>query len=168
MFLNWYAVYTKPKQEARVSRNLSMANIEVFNPLLKRVRFIRQRYQEVIQPLFPCYIFARFDLRYSSRLVRYSRGVKSIVGSRNAPLPVAEEIIQTIKDRTDANGMVLVMPEIKPGDFVKIADGPLRGLKGIFEREMPDRERVMVLLSTIEYQARVLIEREALEGINAF
>lgn len=155
----WYAVYTKPSQEDRVAKNLSRADIEVFNPLLKSIKVIRHRYQEVIQPLFPCYIFARFDFNHNSRLVRYSRGVKSIVGSHNAPLPVAEEIIETIKSKTGADGMVLIRHEINPGDTVEIRDGPLRGLTGIFEREMPDKERVMVLLSAIEYQARVLIER---------
>ena len=45
----------------------------------------------------------------------------------------------------------------------EIEDGPLRGLQGIFEREMGDRERVVILLETLAQGARVEVRREQLE-----
>lgn len=159
----WYAIYTKPKQEDRVEENLSRASIEVFNPKLRRKKFIRGKYEQVIQPLFPCYIFARFDSTTLYHMVKYTRGIRGLIGNPGSPWPVSEDIIKIIKSRMNEEGLIVIRPDIKIGDKVEITEGPFIGFIGIFEREMKDKDRVIVLLNTIEYQARVEIERETLK-----
>ena len=41
---------------------------------------------------------------------------------------------------------------------------PLQGLSGIFEQTLDKRERVVILLEAIRYQARVLIEKRYLKA----
>ena len=161
--MNWYAIYTKPKREEMVAGSLSQAGIEVYNPKLKARKYMRGQYRDVVEPLFPSYIFARFDPEYSLWMIRYTRGVKKVVSSTNTPWPVAGEMIDLIRSREDDNGIItLNYDTYKKGDTVKIANGPFTGLTGIFERPMKGNERVVLLLNAVTYQARVVVERASL------
>jgi transcriptional antiterminator RfaH len=114
----------------------------------------------VTGPLFPCYIFARFDAEKSRRLVRYANGVTNIVSFGNKPAVVDEAIVSAILEHAREDVVTVKPPTLKAGDMVEIQDGPLRGLHGIFEREMGDSERVVVLLETIASAARVQLARD--------
>lgn len=161
--MNWYAIYTKQKQEDRVAESLSRASIAVFNPRLRRKKLVRGKYEQVIQPFFPCYVFAQFDPVRHYHMIKYTRGVRGMVGAAGSPWPVSDDIIGIIRSRMNDEGLIVIRPDITVGDRVEITEGPLQGFVGIFEKEMKDRERVVVLLNTIEYQAKVEIEREFLK-----
>lgn len=160
----WYAVYTKPRQEDAVADKLSTAGIEVFNPKLREKKTIKRRLCEVIGPLFPCYLFVRFDIDSNYRLVKYTRGVRSLVGGNN-PIPVGEDIIETIKSRMNGGIAVMQIPHLNPGDRIVVREGPLKDLSGIFERELSGIGRVSILINAISYQARVVIEKELLKKV---
>ncbi|MCX7915619.1 MAG: hypothetical protein N3A53_04880 [Verrucomicrobiae bacterium] len=55
---------------------------------------------------------------------------------------------------------------LRPGEVVEIQAGPLQGLQGIFERELSDKERVVILLDTLARGARVEIARELIERVS--
>src|SRR5215213_2700382 len=59
----WYVVRTHLKQESRAEFNLKAWNVEVFSPLVKerRVNEFSSVAVAYTAPLFPRYIFARFD-----------------------------------------------------------------------------------------------------------
>lgn len=143
------------------------ASFEVLNPKIRKKRLIRGGCEYVVQPFFPCYIFVRFDPDLHYRLIKYTRGVRKIVGNHSDPWPLGEEMVGIIRTRINNDGYVEVRPDIKVGDKVEILDSSLKGFAGIFEREMKDSDRVMVLLDTIEYQARIAIERQFLKKIDA-
>lgn len=159
--MHWYAVYTKPRQEDIVTRYLERAGIEVFNPKLKQRKYMQGCYRDVIVPMFPCYIFARFEPSIAFHMIKYTRGVRRIVGG-DQPWRVPDEIIWLIKTQEE-DGIITIRPQdFKNGDIVAIKDGPLQGLSGIFEKEISGEERVVLLLTAIEYQARIIIDRTLL------
>jgi transcriptional antiterminator RfaH len=161
----WYAVHTKPRQEDVAEATLREFGLPTFNPKLKERKIVRGVRQEVIKPLFPGYLFTQFRCDLFLRAVKYARGVRNVVGAGATPTPVDEEIIGIIHSRMK-NGYVLIEPPaLQPGDPVMVEEGPLRGFVGIFEREMKGSERVVVLLNTIKYQARIVIGREGLRKI---
>lgn len=161
--VNWYLVYTKPKNEDIVSQKFVDAGFQVLNPKLKERKVYRRKLQDIISPLFPCYIFVRFDGSDDYRLVKYTRGVKSIIGTTGEPSIVPEEIINSILTRM-ADGVVLLEPkEFKPGDKVIIKAGPFEGFNAIFEREMKGTDRVGILLGSIN--ARTTLDRALIDKI---
>lgn len=162
--MDWYCIYTKHGQADNVYRRLiTLPDIEVFKPRLRTKRFIRGRYQELIEDLFPCYMFLRFDLIRYYRALRYTRGVKRIVGdSSGIPYTVDPSIIEFIPSREKDGYISIEVPELYPGDRVVVKDGPLKGLAGIFVKETKPKERVLILLSTIAYQARMEIDSDLL------
>jgi len=161
----WYAVHTKPRQEDVAEATLHELGLPTFNPKLKERKIVRGMRQEVIKPLFPGYIFSKFRCDTFLRAVKYARGVRRVVGAGDMPTPVDEEIIGIIHSRMKNGYVVIEPPKLEPGDQVVVEEGPLRGFVGIFEREMKGSERVVILLNTIKYQARVVIERAGLRKL---
>lgn len=158
--LQWYVLYTHLKQEERATENLRSWGVETLHPKLRT-----RRYNEftgaptyITQPLFPRYVFARFNAREQLPKIRFTRGVHNVVCFGENPAPVDQDIIDIIRARIDENGFVKENDELKPGDRVVISAGPLRNLMGIFEREKGS-DRIMILLTAIEYQARLVVNR---------
>ena len=161
---HWYCVYTKPGQEDLVCRMLSLQpEIEVFNPMVKRKRYLRGQFKEVIEELFPCYIFARFSLSKYYHMIKYTRGVRRLVGDRNGnPYVVDNSLVELLRSRIK-DGFIRMEPQnFTPGEKVKIIEGPLKGLMGIFHKNLKPSERVVILLNTLSYQARMEIDRDLL------
>ena len=145
----WYAIYTKPRREDPVAFQLRNIGIEVLNPRLKSQKYKNNKFHEVIEPFFPCYLFANFEKDRYSHLITYTRGVRYIVGKNN-PITVRDEIINAIKEGMEEDNIIIVKPQnFKQGDRVFIREGPFKDFYGIFEREIRGSERVMILLSAL-------------------
>jgi transcription elongation factor/antiterminator RfaH len=164
---HWYAIYTHPKQESRAEYNLRAWNVETFNPKLKE----RQQHTFtgaptfVVKQLFPRYIFARFDAEALLHKVWFTRGVHSVVSFGDEPAAIEDEVIDFIRSKNGADGFINLSEELRAGSKVVIKDGPLRNLAGIFELEVKDSTRVIILLEAISYQGRVVVEREQVRKV---
>ncbi|GIW54475.1 MAG: transcription antitermination protein RfaH [Nitrospiraceae bacterium] len=158
----WYALSVKPNQERLAEFNLKRLGLETLCPLLKQEKVIRRQRKTVVGPLFPGYIFARFSLTRYYRAVTYARGVKHIVTFGLTPAVVDDQLIEELKGRLENGCLVCVRHELRPGQVVRIKHGPLGGLEAVFERELSDQQRVVLLLKALAYQARVVVDLDAL------
>ena len=95
----WYAVSTKPHQEKQAALHIKQWGIECLLPLLKVSKVIRRTRKTVIQPLFPGYLFARFDLDRHYRAVSYATGVRKVVEFGSGPVELDTAMIDAIKER---------------------------------------------------------------------
>ena len=155
--MQWYTLSTKPHQEQQATSNLEILGVETFFPQLTKKKMIRRRMQTVRGPLFPGYIFGKCDLGSCYPAVRYARGVRKIVAFGPTPCPVDPEIIEAIRARLN-NGVLTVPPAtFSAGQSVRIQEGPLQGLEAVFEREMSDHQRVVLLLRALTSQWRVVV-----------
>ncbi len=159
----WYVVNTKPKNEDRAASNLLSGGIEALSPKLRLKKYKNYRFVTVIEPMFPGYIFAKFDPIEEFRIVKYTRGVKTIVHFGERIVPIHEELIEFIKSKLE-NGIATIQKKpLSKGDKIIIKDGPFKGLTGIFEREMDGKERVTILLDAVQFAAKMEIDRELIE-----
>ncbi|MCG3148392.1 MAG: Transcription antitermination protein RfaH [Verrucomicrobiae bacterium] len=163
--MNWFAIHTKPRQEGIAETSLQRESVETFYPKLCRRKTVRRVRRLVTSPLFPSYIFARFDAQTSRRLVKYATGIINIVSFGGNPAIVDDSLIAAIKAHAKDDVVSVQPPSFKPGDTVEIQTGPFRGLQGIFERELSDRERVIILLEVLSKGARVEIPCTELEKV---
>ena len=161
----WYVLHTKPKQEERANCNLVAWGVETLNPKLKtrRNNEFTGKPTYVTQPLFPRYLFAKFNAREQLSKILFTRGVHNVVCFGDSPASVSEEIIDVIRERIDQNGIVKAVDDLKPGDRVVISAGPLRNLSGVFEREVKGNDRVLILLTTIGYQGHLEVNRNLIK-----
>ena len=163
----WYVVRTHPKQEERADSNLRAWGVETMHPRLKarRLNAFSGAPTVTTRPLFPRYIFAKFNAREQLAKVSFTRGVNYVVSFGGQPVSIEEDIIQIVKDRIDETGFVRLGDDLKQGDKVVIKAGPLREFEGIFERKLKDNERITLLLTTISYQGRLVINGDLIERI---
>lgn len=153
---NWFLIYTKPKCEDSVSGKFIEKGFQVLNPKIRERRYIRRKLQDTISPLFPCYLFVQFDLEKNYRLVRYTRGVRSVVGSECAPTEVPDAIIGELQKRMEDGFVKAASKGFDPGAEVTIKAGPFEGFNAIFEKELKGRERVAILLKSLN--VRVIVD----------
>jgi transcriptional antiterminator RfaH len=164
----WYAVHTHSLQEERAAENLNAWGVETLAPMYKkrRVNPNTGRTHYLTRSLFPRYIFAYFEAGRMLRKVSFTRGVCQVVGFGDGPVPVENEMIELIKSHVAKDGFIQFNEDLKRGDKVVIRDGPLANLVGIFERDIKDSDRVLMLLTAISYQGHVTIDRQLLKKIS--
>ena len=161
----WYVIQTKPKKEDEAKSYLSTKGVEVFSPLMENFLLRNGRMNKELKSLFPGYIFGKFDLEQNYPLVRWAKGVKKVLGFGEYPTPISEEVVEIIRERTDTRGVVRLKSQFQANDVIRIKTGPLKDLLGIFERWMPDGERVRILLSLMSYQPVVEMHYSMIEKV---
>jgi transcriptional antiterminator RfaH len=160
--MRWYAIQTKVNREKDVERRLKDLRLEVFLPWMRARRRIGSRFHWVLAPLFPGYVFCRLDMVVSGKAARYSPGVKDFLtfGSRIAE--VSENIIEALRERCPGGVAEIDPVNAKPGDIVRINEGPFSGLEAIFEEKLKGSERVAVLLEILGRQTRIVLPSETI------
>jgi transcriptional antiterminator RfaH len=161
----WYVIQTKPKKEEEATSYLLAKGVEIFGPLMETFTTRNAKLAKELKPLFPGYIFGKFDLEQNYPLVRWGRGVKKVLGFGGYPTSISEEVVEIIKERTDTEGIVRVKQNFKANDVIRIKTGPLKDLLAIFERWVSDGERVRILLNLIGYQPAVEMHYSMIEKV---
>jgi len=160
--MKWYAIYTKPKAEDSVTKLLENAGIPVINPKISIRKYRRKKYADVIEPLFPCYMFARFDADTHTHMITYTRGVRYIVGKEH-PVEVPETMISAVLEQMKDGIIHPPEEELQSGDRVLIMEGPFRDFYGVFDGKMSGKERAMVFLETLNY--KLDIEKRSIKKV---
>jgi transcriptional antiterminator RfaH len=161
----WYVVNTKPRNEDRAATNLLNGGIEVLAPKMKLRKYKDGKFIQVIEPMFPSYIFVRFHPIDEFRMVKYARGVKTIVNFGGQIVPLQDEMIEFIKTRLENGVASIQKPSISKGEKILIKDGPFKGFSGIFDSELDGKERVAVLLDGVNYCAKMEIDRDLIVSV---
>lgn len=146
----WYCLRSQPKREHIAAARLrQMDQVEVFCPRIRFQRSTQRGPVWVTEPLFPNYLFARFDLAVARNRIQAAQGVAGIVhfGSRFPSVP--ESAIQELRAGLGGTeqGMCARPPE--PGMEVAISGGIFHGLRAIVSQVYPARERLRVLLQLL-------------------
>jgi transcriptional antiterminator RfaH len=165
--VRWYALSTKPRQEERAESNLNAWRIETFAPRVKERRArAGGEAAYAIKPLFPSYIFARFDANAMLHKIGFTRGVQSVVSFGGVPVPVDDEVLAIMRTRVGEDGFIKIGEKLKPGDRVMIKAGVFENFVGVFEREQAGADRVKILLNTIRYQSHITIDRALVKKLD--
>lgn len=152
----WFIIQTKPKNEIRVRDQLVRAQFCIFLPLMKT--FFSKK------PLFPSYLFVLGDIKNPQvhRLIRFTRGVNRVLCGTDGPLPVPDEVMETLMSRT-RSGFIEQELLFKEGDGVLIKRGILKDLRGIIEKNISDEGRVRILFRWLNRSFRASVRYVDLE-----
>ena len=111
----WYVIQTNPREEDRALHYLKEKSVETFFPQIQIVRYRAVKVGTAVRPMFPSYVFAHFQAPDELPYVRWTRGVKRILGPDDAPVPVPDEAVTLIKEHLDKDGVAKVGPTWKAG-----------------------------------------------------
>ena len=157
--LPWYALRIQSRLASLASTTLRGKGYEEFSPLYRSRRRWSDRTKELELPLFPGYLFLRFDV--SDRLVPIltTPGVIGIVGIGKTPAPVDLDEIEAIRVILRSGLAAQPWPSLRVGSKVYIERGPLAGLEGIITNT--DKVyRLIVSVSLLQRSVAVEIDRE--------
>ncbi len=162
---NWYVLHTKSRFENIVNDGLIKKSIEVFLPkiLVKSKR--RDRKVMIRVPLFPGYLFVKTKLDPYERIeILKTVGAVRLIGSKDGPVPVLSETIESLQIMVAGDGKVITGPGFKKGDPVTVIYGPFTGVTGTFVRYR-GKGRVVVDISALGRFAGVDVSEEDVEKI---
>jgi transcription antitermination factor NusG len=154
----WFALQIKCRYENFTANLLSQKGFEVFAPSYPGALKQRIQKQELELPLFPGYVFARFDA--TRRLpILTTPGVYAIVGYGKVPTVIPDEEVLAIRSALLARMTVEPCSFLNVGTSVRIVKGPLMGREGILVENRSDCY-VVLSVSTIERSVRVHVRRD--------
>ncbi|MBX9782852.1 MAG: UpxY family transcription antiterminator [Chitinophagaceae bacterium] len=160
---NWYAVYTKPRWEKKVTALFEKKGLEHYCPLTKVRRRWSDRYKVVEEPLFKSYVFVCITDEEKTR-VRLTDGVVNFVYWLGNPAKIKESEIETIKKFLNEYEEVTAIPvSIAAGERVRVKTGVLMDTEG--EVIKVANNRVYVLLESLGYELTAKFEKSNLEPI---
>jgi|ERR1700747_2246489 transcription antitermination factor NusG len=126
----WFALQTRYRSENLVATQLRGKGYEPFLPVCKSRRRWSDRVKELELPLFPGYLFCRFNPL--DRLpILVTPGVLQIVGTGKNPIPVDDAEIAAIQITIQSGVARQPWPFPQVGQRVRVEYGPLHGLEGI-------------------------------------
>ena len=152
--LPWLAVQTRSRYESFAATHLGGIGYEVFLPIYQCRRQWSDRVKQLDMPLFPGYLFCRFDP--CNRLpILSTPGVIQVVGIGKKPVPVAESEITAIQTLIRSGLPSCPWAFSHLGQPVRIERGPLAGAEGILTGF---RGRHRLVLSITLLQRSVAVE----------
>jgi transcription antitermination factor NusG len=127
---SWYAVYTRPRWEKKVSERLTEKGLSNYCPLNKVVHKWHDRKKVVLEPLFRMYVFVQIELP-EQMIVREVEGVLSFVRSEGRPAVIRDVEIEAIRDfLKDHMNVTVENVSVAPNDLVRISSGPFMYQEG--------------------------------------
>jgi transcription antitermination factor NusG len=157
--LQWYALHVRSKFENLASATLRVKGFQEFLPVYRSRRQWSDRVKELDLPLFPGYLFCRFDVHDRLLPILTTPGVIAIVAAGKTPVPVENEEIEAIRVILRSGLAAQPYPFLHVGSKVYIEGGPLAGVEGIIINT--DKVyRLIVSVSLLQRSVCVEIDRE--------
>ena len=161
--LNWHAVQVKPKHEKVVAETLAHKGFEQFAPLYPSRRRWSDRVKTVELPLFPGYVFCRFQ-RPERTAVLTTPSIVSIVSFGAHPAIVEDAEIEAIQKAVRSNRPLRPWPNLPLGTTVRVTQGVLEGVTGTLVCER-GHFRVVLSVSLVNSSVAVDVDRIDIEPI---
>jgi transcription antitermination factor NusG len=163
--MQWYAIHVSSQHEMQTHNDLCARGFEAFLPQHKVRRRWSDRVKVLDMPLFPGYLFSRFDVNDRIRVLSLP-GVAQIVGSGRMPIAVEDAEIESLRTLVSSQISLAPWPYLHAGQRVAIDHGPLAGVEGIVLRAGDGKQRVVVSVTLLQRAVAAEIEREWIARVN--
>jgi transcriptional antiterminator RfaH len=161
----WFALQVRVRHEADVTVHLESKGYEWFLPLYTERRRWSDRVKQVEAPLFPGYVFCRFNPNDRLPILK-TPGVSQIVGYSRVPVPVDEQEIESIRTLVASGVPNFPCAYLEVGSRVRIEAGALRGLEGILT-DLKGKRRLVLSITLLQRSVAVEIDSEAVSVVRA-
>jgi len=152
----WFALQVRTRHESGITNYLRGQGYESFLPLYKCRKRWSDRVKEVQTPLFPGYLFCRFDPQDRLPVMKIP-GVMQIVGANRVPIPVDEVEISAIRTLVASGMPNQPWPFLQVGERVRIESGSLCGLEGIL-MDFKGTHRLVLSITLLQRSVSVEID----------
>lgn len=158
---NWWAVYTKPRQEKSLARQLIALNVPVYLPLVTRQSIVKGRRMKSQVPLFSSYVFVFGDPLERIKTLETKRVVQMFTAAD------ADELtkdLRNVRSLVDSGAALTVEARLVPGNRVRVKNGGLMGLEGVIVSRRGEC-RLVVAVQFLQQGVSILLDDFQVEPI---
>lgn len=162
----WYALYTKPRNEKKLTDLLQRKGIVAYCPLQETLKQWSDRRKKVKEPLIRSYIFVQLaDYETGSIDVLETPGAVRFLWWLKKPAVVRDEEITRLKALLEEGGEYETgkLQDLEPGDRVKVIQGLWKESEGYLLRK--EEKRVVLLIESLETVVTVKVAAGQVEAI---
>jgi transcription antitermination factor NusG len=141
--MNWFALYTKPRNEVKVTERLAAAGITVYCPMVTTVKQWSDRKKKVTVPLFTSYVFVHVAEAQRPAVFDIP-GVVRYLFWLGKPAVVRAEEIAVIKEMLSDTYKEVRFAALKPGTTIIVEDGLFKGQTATF-KEQKGNKTILIL-----------------------
>lgn len=152
----WYVLHTYSGYEESVAKNLKQRieslgmEDKIFNvivPKEKKIKIKDGKRKTIEEKVYPGYVLVEMIVTDDSwYVVRNTPNVTGFIGAGTTPIPVSEKEINSLMNRMEEKEPHYKI-EVKPGDIVKIIDGPFKDFEGRVSEIDEEKGKVKVLVN---------------------
>ncbi|MCM0612650.1 transcription/translation regulatory transformer protein RfaH [Marinobacter sediminum] len=158
--MTWYALQYKPAQGDRALTHLQNQEVSCFFPKVLVEKIKGGKRTQVLEPLFPGYLFVNLEQTDSMwAKLRSTRGVLRVVGFGGKPAAIGADVIEHIKQGLES---VAEQGGIRPGQSVQLSEGPFEGINAIFQ-SYDGEVRAIVLINFMQQRQEVKVPVSAIK-----
>jgi transcription antitermination factor NusG len=161
----WFALQVRTRWESSTAVLLSGKGYETLLPTFKARKRWNGKLREVHAPLFPGYVFCRFEAQ--KRLpILVTPGVLAVVGRGRIPLPVDDAEISAIQTVVSSGFRAEPWPYLEVGQKIRIESDVLSGLEGILIN-FKGNHRIVVSVSLLRRSVALEIDRSCVKPVGS-
>lgn len=152
----WYVIHCYSGYENKVRHNLEQRIetmgmkdqiFDVVIPTQEEIEVRDGKRRSIERHVFPGYVLVNMRMSEESwYVVRNTPGVTGFVGMGNDPIPLRPEEVSQILRRMEAEAPTIKVT-YKPGEKVRIIDGPFNDFPGVVDEIDMDRSKVRVMVN---------------------
>lgn len=139
----WHAIYTRPKNEKKVSDQLSKLGIEAYCPMVTQMKQWSDRKKKVESPLISSYVFVNVTEKERSKVFEV-HGIVRYLYWLGKPAIIQDHEINALKESLKGILTSIEVQGIKPGDSLTIPKGPFQGKEGIVSEVEKNKIRLVL------------------------
>jgi transcription antitermination factor NusG len=150
----WFALFVRTKYERTIGCNLTGKGYETYVPCHNVARTWADRIKITQVPLFPNYVFCRFDPKNRFPILTTPE-VYSIVG----PTPIPVDELNAVQRMVEYGVSLSSAPALYEGETVRVIAGPLKGLDGTVVK-LKNSWRLVISVALLQRGVAVEINRD--------
>ena len=121
--MNWYAIYTKPRNEKKVADKLEAIGIEAYCPTITTTKQWSDRKKKVTTPVLPSYVFVKITETRRNE-VFIVPGVVRYVFWLGQPAIIRQAEIDQLREYLAQDYTKVIQTALQRGDKLIIPSGP--------------------------------------------
>ena len=163
MSKKWFILQFKPNSHHQAAKNLTRQGFEIFLPLHDTTSRKLSRFINTSKPLFPGYMFIKFDRAESEwHKINSTYGVSRLITFNSILKSIPTTFVDHLKKRYDLSGKLIPVKKLKKGDQVTVLKGPFANFIATVEKYEAD-QRIWILMDLMGRKTKIITPSDALK-----
>ena len=166
MSKEWFILQFKSNSHHLAAKNLNRQGFETFLPLHETTSRRLSRFINTSKPLFPGYMFIKFDkLESEWHKINSTYGVSRLITFNSILKSMPIGFVDSLMKRYDLSGKLLPIQKLKKGDQVTVLTGPFANFIATVEK-YEDDQRIWVLMDLMGRKSKIQATTDKLQLSN--